>query len=210
MFSMYRTLRHRSFALLWVGQTIRAWAIVCTRSHWHGGCSRGPGPPSLGAALPFLIKEHLQADVGVLGLFYSFNSLGAVLGALWIGHYTVIRRRGLKIYAPWLLLAGMVALMGLARSTAIVLGAGVVIGACNSILGLVWLNALQDRVSRDRLGRVSSIDYLGSSLLEPVGLAVGGWATEWIGPAPVFVVGGILQAAILAAGLAHPEVRKLD
>ena len=66
------------------------------------------------------------------------------------------------------------------------------------------------RVPHERLGRVSSIDYLGSSLLEPVGLALGGWATERFGPALVFVVGGALQAAILMLGLAHPDVRRLD
>ena len=74
----------------------------------------------------------------------------------------------------------------------------------------MWLNALQECVPREKLGRVSSIDYLGSSLLEPVGLTVGGWATQWLGPALVFVAGGVLQACILVLGLLHPAVRKLD
>jgi DHA3 family tetracycline resistance protein-like MFS transporter len=164
----------------------------------------------MGAALPFLIRDHLKADVGTLGLFYSFNAIGAVCGAVWIGRYTIIRRRGLKIYGPWLLLAGMVVVMGLATAPWVVLGVGLVIGLCNSVLGLVWLNALQQRVPRELQGRVSSIDYLGSSLLEPAGLALGGWATDWLGPAPVFVIGGTLQAVLLALGLAHPDVRGLD
>jgi hypothetical protein len=133
-----------------------------------------------------------------------------VAGAIWIGRYTIIRRRGLKIYVPWLLLAGMVVLIGLSASIWVILGAAFVIGVCNAILGLVWLNALQERVPRELQGRVSSIDYLGSSLLEPVGLAVGAWASVWLGPALVFVIGGVLQAVLLATGLAHPEVRDLD
>jgi MFS family permease len=164
----------------------------------------------MGAALPFLVKDTLHADVGVLGLFYSFSSAGAVVGAVWLGRYAVIRRRGLKIYLPWIVLALTVALIGLAQSTPVLLAGACVIGLCNAVLGLVWVNALQERVPREKLGRVSSIDYLGSALLEPVGLAVGGWATEWLGPAAVFVVGGTLQAIILLLGLAHPQVRSLD
>ncbi len=164
----------------------------------------------MGAALPFLIKDHLHADVGALGLFYSFNAAGAVCGALWVGRQAHLRRRGLKIYAPWIVLALMVSVIGLSQRVWLILGASFVIGLCSSVLGLVWLNALQERVPHEKLGRVSSIDYLGSSLLEPVGLAVGGWATQWMGPALVFVVGGALQAVILVLGLLHPAVRKLD
>ncbi|MCL5998865.1 MAG: MFS transporter [Chloroflexi bacterium] len=116
----------------------------------------------MGTALPFLIRDHLKAGVSVLGLFYSFNALGAVCGAIWIGHYATIRRRGLKIFIPWLLLAGMVVVMGLAASAWVLLAAGFVIGLCNSVLGLVWLDALQQCVPRELQGRVSSVDYLGS------------------------------------------------
>jgi MFS family permease len=164
----------------------------------------------MGAALPFLIKDHLHADVAVLGLFYSFNAAGAVCGALWMGRQRHMGRRGLRIFLPWIALALMVALIGLSHSTWLTLGAAFVIGLCNAALGLAWLNALQEYVPHEKLGRVSSIDYLGSSLLEPAGLAVGGWATQLLGPALVFVVGGALQAILLALGLLHPAVRKLD
>jgi MFS family permease len=164
----------------------------------------------MGVALPFLIQDRLHADVAVLGLFYSFNAAGAVCGALWVGRQAQLHRRGLKIYVPWIALALMVMLIGLAQNVWLILVASFVIGLCNSTLGLVWMNALQECVPHEKLGRVSSIDYLGSSLLEPVGLAVGGWATQWLGPAFVFVLGGALQAGILVLGVLHPAVRKLD
>lgn len=164
----------------------------------------------MGVALPFLIKNHLHAQVGVLGLFYTSMSLGAVLAAFWLGRYTRVRKRGLKLYGVWMLIGIMVVLIGLQISIPGVLIAAFVIGGANTALGLIWVNTLQEQIPRELQGRVSSVDFLGSSLLAPVGYAVGGWATELLGPALIFIVGGILQTGLIGLGLLHPKVRALD
>jgi DHA3 family tetracycline resistance protein-like MFS transporter len=164
----------------------------------------------MGVALPFLVKDHLKADVSVLGWFYSLSSLGAVLAAIWLGRYPHIRRRGLKLYGAWMLVGVLVCAIGLPIKIPGVLVAAFGIGVFNTILGLIWTNSLQETVPRNLLGRVSSVDYLGSYLLLPVGYAVGGWATQQLGPAPVFVIGGALQTALIALGLSHPQVRNFD
>ena len=164
----------------------------------------------MGVALPFLIKNNLHAQVGVLGLFYTSMSLGAVLTAFWLGRYTHIRKRGLKLYGVWMLIGIMVVLIGLPISIPGVLVAAFVMGGANTALGLIWVNTLQEQIPRELQGRVSSIDFLGSSLLAPVGYAVGGWATELLGPALIFIVGGILQTGLIGLGLLHPKIRSLD
>ena len=164
----------------------------------------------MGVALPFLIKDHLKADVSALGLFFSLSSLGAVLAAVWMGRFARIRRRGLKLYGAWMMVGVLVCAIGLPIPIAGVLVAAFGIGVFNSILGLIWTHSLQESVPRNLFGRVSSVDYLGSYLLLPVGYAVGGWATQQLGPAMVFVVGGALQAALIALGLSHPKVRQFD
>jgi hypothetical protein len=65
-------------------------------------------------------------------------------------------------------------------------------------------------VPRELQGRVSSVDYLGSSILEPVGLALDGGATKWLGPALIFVVGGVPRTLLIALCLLRPKVRHLD
>jgi len=164
----------------------------------------------MGVALPFLIKDHLKADVSVLGWFYSLSSLGAVLAAVWLGRFPRIRRRGLKLYGAWMLVGVLVCAIGLPIKVPGILMAAFGIGVFNTILGLIWTNSLQEYVPRDLLGRVSSVDYIGSYLLLPVGYAVGGWATQQLGPALVFVIGGALQATLIALGLSHPRVRNFD
>jgi MFS family permease len=50
------------------------------------------GPYSV--AMPFLVKDVLHAEVGVLGLLYAMFAVGYVLGGVWLGRRAVIRRRG--------------------------------------------------------------------------------------------------------------------
>jgi hypothetical protein len=78
------------------------------------------------------------------------------------------------------------------------------------VSSLIWVNAIQEKVPRELQGRVYSIDYLGSSLLGPVGYLIGGWVTPLAGPALVFVLGGVLQTGLIGLGLLHPKVRHLD
>jgi MFS family permease len=160
-------------------------------------------------ALPFLIEAR-YTDVGVLGLFWSAASVGSVLAAIWLGRLPKLRRRGLTLYGSWMLVGVMVILVGLPIPIPLLLAASLVMGACNTTLGLVWINSLQEYVPRHLLGRVTSVDYLGSFILLPVGYAVGGWAAEETGPAVVFVIGGALHSGLIALGLLHPQVRRLD
>jgi MFS family permease len=165
------------------------------------------GPMEVG--LPFLIEAR-GYDVGLLGLFYSASSAGAIAASAWLGRFARLRRRGLTLYGAWLIVGLMVVFIGLPLQAPQMLAAALVMGACNSILGLVWVNTLQERVPAHLLGRVTSVDYLGSFILLPVGYAFGGWASEQIGPATVFIIGGALQVLLVALGLLHKDIRTLD
>jgi DHA3 family tetracycline resistance protein-like MFS transporter len=161
-------------------------------------------------ALPFLVKNSLHATVGLLGLYYSAIALGAVLGASWMGRFTAVRRRGIKSYAAWMLSGVALSVTGLILTPLVLLLAAMILGGANEVLSLIWVNSIQEKVPRELQGRVSSVDYLGSSLPGPAGYLVGGWVTPLIGPELVFILGGALQTLLIGAGLLHPEVRHLD
>jgi MFS transporter, DHA3 family, tetracycline resistance protein len=164
----------------------------------------------IAVSLPFLVKDGLHADVGVLGLLYSMWSLGAIIAAVWLGRLTRIRRRGLVTYGAGVVSALAVLASGLPISVVGVALAMLVGGACVATFGLIWTNTLQELVPRDRLGRVSSIDMLGSYVLLPIGYGMTGWVTDQIGAPMVFVLGGGIGAGLIALGLLHPQVRGLD
>jgi len=62
---------------------------------------------------------------------------------------------------------------------------------------VVYYTTLQQLVPEDKLGRVSSIDWIGSLAFEPIGLAVIGILTDRLGPSPVFIVAGALNVGPL-------------
>ena len=161
-------------------------------------------------AMPFLIKDDLGADVGLLGIFGSVFSLGYVLCALWLGQYKRLRRRGLLGYGAVLVNGCMLLLFGFKAPIPVLIGAMFVYGFCFNVFGLVWTNTLQEMVPNDKLGRVYAFDSLGSWVLLPVGFALAGWGTDLFGAPTVFLVGGAGTILMILIGLMHPAVRKLD
>ncbi len=166
------------------------------------------GPRNI--ALPFLIHDHLGLDVDALGLVASSFSIGSVAGAVVLGRLKRIRHRGTLLYGCAVLGGLMIVAYGLAPNLTVVLAASFVYGLTFSGIALVWTTTLQEMVPPDKLGRVSSIDALGSFVLMPIGFALAGWLTDKIGPVQVFIIGGCSTMAMAVLAYLHPGVRGLD
>lgn len=72
------------------------------------------------------------------------------------------------------------------------------------------MNSLQEFVPADLLGRVSSIDYLVSFALSPIGYGLAGIAADRFGAPSVFIIGGAIAASVIALGLLHRDIRVVD
>jgi len=161
-------------------------------------------------ALPFLIHDHLGLEVGGLGAVTSSIAIGSVVSAVFLGRYHRLRRRGLLLYGCEIVMGLMLILIGRLPSLTGLMAAAFVYGICISIGSLAWTNSLQEMIPHERLGRVSSIDALGSFIFLPLGFAFAGILTERIGPANVFVLGGSLVVLLAAGMLLVPSIRRLD
>jgi DHA3 family tetracycline resistance protein-like MFS transporter len=162
------------------------------------------------AALPLLVKQRFGAQVGFYGLLTSLSAIGSVLGAFWLAHFKRLRRRGWLTYGTWLLASLMLLVVGLPLSIWVVSVAVFIQGTVIVIIGLAWMNTLQEFVPSDLLGRVVSIDILVSSGLLPIGYGLAGIAADRFGASVVFVLGGAISAGVIALGLLHPAVRTMD
>jgi MFS family permease len=160
--------------------------------------------------VPLLVNRAYGGDVHVLGWYGSGMAAGAVIAALVLGSRTHLHRRWRFVYGPWVAAALAAASLGLPIGVVGVVVAAGVFGFGTTALGLAWIGALQDRVAPDLLGRVVSLDYLGSGSLLPVGALIAGTAADAFGPGPVFVVGGLVSAAFLAGLMLLPQVRAMD
>lgn len=161
-------------------------------------------------AMPFLIKDDLGADVGLLGIFGSVFSVGFIVGAILLGQFKRLRRRGLMAYLTPLIQGILLLFFGFKFPIPVLIGSMFIYGLTFSVFGLIWNNTLQEMVPHDMLGRVYSIDALGSFVFLPIGFALAGWATDLIGASTVFLIGGASTIVLALIGLSHPAIRNLD
>jgi len=161
-------------------------------------------------SLPVLTKLNLHSDVQTLGFFTSSSALGFVLGSIVLGNFKRLRKRGLQAYLATVLYGLMILSFGFIKNIPLLITVSFFEGALIALFGLIWTNSLQELVPHHLLGRVASIDALGSFILLPIGYGISGWATDLIGAPSVFVIGGALTALLALLGLLHPAVRHLD
>ena len=162
------------------------------------------------AVLPLLVKQRFGMHVGFYALLTSLSACGSITAAFLLGHFKRLRHRGWLTYGPWLIASLMLLAIGLPLPVIGVSIAFCIQGAAITILGLAWMNSLQEFVPADQLGRVSSIDMLVSSGLLPIGYGLAGVAADRFGASPVFVLGGAIAAGVIALGLLHPTIRAVD
>lgn len=182
---------------LWMSITLFALTNVTASAPWN-------------VALPLLVKGNLHADVGLLGVLNSTASLGMAIGAVWLGRLQSIRRRGVILYGGSIIWGLTTLAFGLPIPILVLGLAALIRGLVLSTSNLVWTNMLQELVPRHVLGRVSSIDYMGSFVFLPLGYGIMGYATDQVGAPLVFVIGGALTAVPSLVGLLHPAIRNLD
>jgi DHA3 family tetracycline resistance protein-like MFS transporter len=144
------------------------------------------GPFNIG--LPFLVKDVLGGDERMLGLLLASFPLGYALSSAYLGNVTHFRWRGLMIYLALTGAGFGLGVFGLPLPVWVLFAAGMVNGAALEIGNMAWINTLQTMVPIDKLGRVSSLDNLGSFVLLPAGYALTGLAVEGWGAAPTLLI----------------------
>jgi len=161
-------------------------------------------------AMPFLVNDNLGGSVEMLGILYACFPLGYIIGGVILGSSARIRKRGILLYVAGTIGSLALAVFGLVPPLWVLVIAALINGAALEMGHLTWINTLQEQVPNDKLGRVVSIDNMGSFALLPIGFALAGWATEMYGAPFVFLFGCLATAAISAAALLIPAIRNLD
>jgi MFS family permease len=161
-------------------------------------------------AMPFLIKDDLGADVELLGLFGSAASLGFVVGMIWLGQYVRLHKRGLLAYFSIIISGAALLPFAFKLPVPVLVASMFISGIATSVFALIWTHTLQEMVPGKMLGRVYSIDALGSFVLLPIGFALAGWATDLLGAPTVFLIGGLGVILLVLLGLSHPAIHNLD
>jgi MFS family permease len=92
----------------------------------------------------------------------------------------------------------------------VVLPAAFLVGFGINVMQIIWVTLLYELVPADKLGRVSSVDLLGSLGLLPVGYILAGWFGDRLGPSTVFLLSGIVMVILNIIPLFLRDIRKLE
>ncbi|PWU23607.1 MAG: MFS transporter [Candidatus Rokuibacteriota bacterium] len=156
---------------------------------------------------PFVAQESL-GGAKAWGLIGTAGGIGAVLGDA-----AALRLRPLRpLFAGTLavsLWALEPALLALPASTwAIAAAAALGLGGAG-FSNALWFTALQERIPREALSRVSSYDWLGSIVFQPAGYALAGPVSAAIGTSATLLAGAVVQASACLGVALTPEIRGL-
>ncbi len=169
---------------------------------------------TLAVAMPKLVHDVYGQGAWLLGLISATEAVGSMLALLLIGQATRVKKRGLMAYLSLILSCIGILIFGLPfpRVAAPVIAplASMLVGFGLAFFNTIWFTVLHETIPSDKLGRVISLDTLGSFAMIPVGEALGGIMTDRIGPAMVFIVFGLFNLANVMIPLLVREVRELE
>jgi len=169
---------------------------------------------TLAVAMPKLIHDAYQQGAWLLGVISATEAIGSMLALVLIGQATRVKKRGLLAYLALSLSCIGILLFGLpfprVAAPFIAPLASMLVGFGLAFFNTIYFTILHETIPSDKLGRVISLDTLGSFAMIPVGEALGGILTDRIGPAPVFVVFGLFNLVIVLIPLLVREVREME
>lgn len=147
-------------------------------------------------AMPKLVHDVYGQGAWLLGCISSAAAIGSLLGLVLVGQMKRLKRRGLILYLS-LVPAGIgIVLFGLpwSQSAFFIVGpiASAMFGFSGAFFNTNWFTILQEMIPINKLGRIISLSMIGSFAMIPVSQALTGVFTDRLGPAIVFLVGGLI------------------
>ncbi len=160
---------------------------------------------------PLLVRHVFRAGPVALGLMYSASGAGGALASVAAARWPAPRRRIATIWAAWsgtglaAVGLGLAPWLWLALVFAGLAWAGVTYG------NVLWFPLMQREVPGDMLGRASSVDWMLSLALAPLGTIAGGAVAGLAGVRLALIIGGSIAAAtgsvLLVPGVTEPDRR---
>ena len=160
-----------------------------------------------GVMTPFLVRDEMGGGAEMFGTITAAYGVGTIVASFVVAQL-VMRRPGRPMFA-FELLAGLSTLaIGLLPTLPAVMVLMALVGVGLSSSTVIWQAMLQRHVPERLLGRVSSIDLLGNSVINPIAPIAAAALVGSVGAAGTFVVAGAYAVAFASVGLvASPLVQ---
>lgn len=129
--------------------------------------------------LPVVTREEFGGNF-VFAAASVAAGLGGGLAAL-IWAKIKVPRPGLWSILSWMLFSSSLLVLVFPVHPWLVIGVYFIVGLSTEPFGVYWPTAIQREVPRELQARVFSVDHMGSLALMPLGMALVGPITEWVG-----------------------------
>ena len=162
-----------------------------------------------GVMTPLLVRNTIGGDARMYGAISGAYGVGTIVASIWVAQL-VTRRPGRVMFAFEILAAACVLAIGLVPVLPVVLVSFVLMGVALSSSTVIWEALLQRQIPPRMLGRVSSINLLGNSLINPVAPLVAAALIGAVGPASTFLIAGVYALVLVSIAVLASPLRNME
>lgn len=159
--------------------------------------------------IPLLVRDVLHQGPVAYGATFAAAGVGGLVAAVVAGRFGSPRRRMTMIWVAWAVSSFALVGVGVAPDVFVVAACGAVTYFGLTYGNLLWGTLMQVAVPAEMLGRASSVDWLFSICLSPLGLLFAGALASSIGVRETVLLGAGLSAAsclvIFLPGVRDPD-----
>ena len=162
-----------------------------------------------GVMTPLLVRDDLGGGAETYGTITAAYGVGTIVASFVVAQL-ILRHPGRPMFAFELLAGLSVLAIGLVPTLPAVVALMALVGVGLSSSTVIWQAMLQRHVPERMLGRVSSIDLLGNSVINPIAPIAAAALVGSIGPAGTFVVAGAYAIAFASVGLVASPLLRIE
>jgi MFS family permease len=158
---------------------------------------------------PLMVKDAFHGGAEDLGIWMAASGGAAALTSIFAASRSRPRHPVRTLWTAWIIGAALAAGVGIAPALWMAVVLSGLSWGMSSYGNIVWMSTMQERTPATLLGRVSSIDWLFTLALAPLGTIGAGAAIALIGIRATVLIGGLIATAagaiLLIPGVTDPD-----
>jgi MFS family permease len=161
--------------------------------------------------LPVVTREEFGGNFVFAAASVAAGLGGGISALIWAK--IKVPRPGLWSVVSWMLFSTSLLVLVFPVHPWLVIIVYFFVGVSTEPFGIYWATAIQREVPRELQARVFSVDHMGSLALMPIGMAIVGPITEFVGIKPYLIFGTVFHlltciAVLLVPGVIHLKTPK--
>lgn len=167
------------------------------------------GPQQIG--LPYIANQISGGGADSLGFLMSSLGLGTLVGVIVVGFLSNVRSKGIMTMVITVLLGLFWSFVGFVPEQIYITALFLFLsGICIGMINVLVVTLLQVHTPAEAIGRVMSLQLLGSTGIQPITFLLVGWLLEIISPTLLFLFSGVILVLTAGISLCFKQIRQSD